>query len=139
MKERRRSAILEQGFGESEMSRQITIEVSDEVARQASRVAEQTSRPVEEVLSGWLESVITEMPVDGLSDQDVMALAELSLPPNQEALLSGLLSKNSEEALDQQERSQLDQLMRLYEHGLLRKSQALRVAVERGLRPPLQS
>ena len=119
------------------MSREITIEVSDEVARQASRVAEQTSRRVEEVLSGWLESVITEMPVDGLSDQDVMALAELSLPPNQQTLLSSLLSKNSEEALDQQERSQLDQLMRLYEHGLLRKSQALRVAVQRGLRPPL--
>ena len=77
------------------MSRQITIEVSDEVARQASCVAEQTSRRVEEVLSGWLESVITEMPVDGLSDQDVMALAELSLPPNQEALLSGLFRKTA--------------------------------------------
>jgi len=28
--------------------------------------------------------------------------------------------------------------MRIYEHGLLRKAQALRVAVQRGLREPLQ-
>ncbi|HEY6328137.1 MAG TPA: hypothetical protein VI756_02290 [Blastocatellia bacterium] len=121
------------------MSRQITIEVSDEVAREASRVAEQTSRRVEEVLSGWLESVITGMPVDSLSDHDVMALAELSLPSEQQALLSDLLSKNSEGTLDRQALNQLDQLMRLYERGLLRKSQALRVSVQRGLRAPLEA
>jgi hypothetical protein len=29
-------------------------------------------------------------------------------------------------------------LMHVYEHGLLRKAQALRVAVQRGLRAPLE-
>ncbi|MGH9822753.1 MAG: hypothetical protein ACREDR_05815 [Blastocatellia bacterium] len=121
------------------MSRQIAIEVSEEVARQASRVAKQTSRRVEQVLADWLESVVTEMPVYALSDEDVLALAELSLPPDQQALLSDLLSKNTEGALGRLRRSELDQLMRVYEHGLLRKSQALRVAVQRGLREPLEA
>ena len=35
-------------------------------------------------------------------------------------------------------RRRLDELMHVYEQGLLRKAQALRVAVQRGLREPLQ-
>lgn len=33
--------------------------------------------------------------------------------------------------------ARLDELMHLYRRGLVRKAQALKVAVERGLRPPL--
>jgi len=38
---------------------------------------------------------------------------------------------------DSERRRQLSKLMRIYERGLIRKAQALRVAVERGLREPL--
>lgn len=48
-----------------------------------------------------------------------------------------MLARNREDALNEEERRQLDELMRIYEHGLLRKSQALRVAVQRGLRERL--
>ena len=34
---------------------------------------------------------------------------------------------------------ELEEMMRLYERGLLRKSQALKVAVQRGLHEPLQA
>ena len=74
-----------------------------------------------------------------LSDEEVLALTDLQLTPEQQATLSNLLAQNREETLDIDGRRQLDELMRLYEHGLLRKAQALRVAVQRGLCEPLQS
>jgi dsDNA-binding SOS-regulon protein len=78
------------------------------------------------------------MPVDSLSDQEVLALTELQLTDEQQAVLSDLLAKNQDKTLDAGGRRQLDALMRIYERGLLRKAQALRVAVQRGLREPLQ-
>ena len=121
------------------MSRQITIEVSDEVARQASHVAAQTKRRLEDVLAGWLQSVISEMPVEALPDDELMALTELHLPPEQQAALSNLLERSRENMLDDDEKRRLDELMRVYERGLLRKAQALRAAVRRGLREPLKA
>ena len=56
----------------------------------------------------------------------------------QQATLSQLLAQNREEQLDADGRHQLDAFMHHYEQGLLRKAQALRVAVQRGLRAPLQ-
>ncbi|HEX8847491.1 MAG TPA: hypothetical protein VF791_22805 [Pyrinomonadaceae bacterium] len=121
------------------MSQQITIEVSEQVVRQATQVAAQTERSVEEVLASWLETVVTEMPVEELSDEELLALTELRLTDEQQATLDDLLTKNQEGILDAEAEKQLDELMRLYEHGLLRKSQALRVAVQRELIAPLQS
>lgn len=121
------------------MSQQITIEVSEQVVRQATQVAVETERSVEEVLASWLESVVTELPVEELPDAELLALTELQLADEQQATLSDLLAKNREGAIDVEGQRQLDELMRLYEHGLLRKSQALRVAVQRGLLLPLQS
>jgi hypothetical protein len=121
------------------MSQQITIEVSEQVVRQATQVAAQTERSVEEVLVAWLESVVTELPVEELPDAEVLALTELQLTNEQQTTLSELLAQNREGTLDVEGQKQLDELMRLYEHGLLRKSQALRVAVQRELIAPLQS
>ena len=121
------------------MSQQITIEVSEQVVRQAAQVAAQTKRSVEEVLAFWLESLITELPVEELSDDEVLALTELHFTDEQQAALSDLLAQNREGALDAEGQRRLDDLMRLYEHGLLRKSQAMRIAVQRGLIAPLQA
>src|SRR5262245_11400327 len=120
------------------MSSQITIEVSDQVVRHAAHVAAQTQRRIEEVLADWLERAITEIPVEELSDAEVLALTDLSLTAEQQTLLRDLLTRNREETLDAEGRRQLGSLMHIYEHGLLRKAQALRVAVQRGLRAPLE-
>ena len=120
------------------MSEQITLQVSDRVVNQAAQIASRTRRRVEEVLESWLEWASTEMPVEALSDKEVLALTELQLTDEQQAVLSDLLAKNQEGALAAEGQRQLDALMRVYEHGLLRKAQALRVAVQRGLREPLQ-
>jgi hypothetical protein len=52
---------------------------------------------------------------------------------------SELLERNREGALDAEGQRELGEMMRLYEHGLLRKAQAPKVAVQRGLREPLQA
>ena len=121
------------------MSRQVTIQVSEQVLRQAAQVAAQTHRSVEDVLAAWLESVTTERPVEELSDDEVLALSELRLTDEQDASLSDLLGQNREGMLDVEGQRALDEMMRLYEQGLLRKAQALKVAVQRGLREPLQA
>jgi predicted transcriptional regulator len=121
------------------MSQQITIEVPEQVVRRATQVAAQTERSVEEVLALWLENAVTEPPFCDLSDSEVLALTELRLTDEQKAALSELLAQNEEGTLDAEGQKQLDELIRLYEQGLLRKSQALRVAVQRELIAPLQS
>ena len=120
------------------MSQQITIQVSDRVIRQAAQVAAQSHLSVEGVLAAWLESVSTERPVEELSNDEILSLTELCLTDEQEARLSELLEQNQEGTLDADGQRKLDEMMRLYERGLLRKSQALKVAVQRGLREPLQ-
>jgi hypothetical protein len=85
-----------------------------------------------------LEHIVIERPVETLADEEVLALTELRLTPEEQSLLSDLLQRNSEGDLDADGQRQLDGLMRVYEKGLLRKAQALRVAVQRGLRAPLQ-
>ena len=63
--------------------------------------------------------------------------------PNTERLemreqeLGDLLARNREGQLSDSERARLDELMQIYRRGLVRKAQALKVAVERDLRPPL--
>jgi hypothetical protein len=120
------------------MYEQITLQVPDHVVRQAVHSALKSQQRVEEVLARWLEKTASEMPVDELPDEEVLSLTKLQLTPKQEANLSELLTRNREGTLEDKGRRELDELMRLYEHGLPRKAQALRVAVQRGLREPLQ-
>jgi hypothetical protein len=86
----------------------------------------------------WNEA-LTEVPVEALPDNEVLALANLKLGPDQQAILSNLLAKNREDKLNTEGHSQLDEVMHLYEQALLHKSEALRIAVQRGLRPRLES
>ena len=81
----------------------------------------------------------TERPIEELSDDEILTLTELRLTDEQDAILSELIERNREGELDADGQRKLDEMMRLYEHGLLRKSQALKVAVQRGLREPLQA
>jgi len=120
------------------MSQQITIHVSEQVARRAERLAAQTQQPVEDVLADWLEGVVTEEPVAELADDEVLRLTELHLTEEEENASSDLLDRNRERLLDDAGRRRLDELMLQYEQGLLRKAQALRVAAQRGLIEPLQ-
>lgn len=53
---------------------------------------------------------------------------------DEQMCLSELLAKNSEGRLAENERGQLDSLMKTYRMGRFRKAEAWKVAAERGLR-----
>jgi predicted transcriptional regulator len=119
------------------MSEIVTLEVPDELAERARAVAAQTHRPMEEVLLEWLARVAADVPVEELPDAEVLALRDLQLDAEEQAELSELLARQREGRLSDDERGRLDVLMRSYRQGMVRKAQALKVAVERGLQPPL--
>jgi len=89
------------------------------------------------VLTEWLDWAVVEPPVESLPDDKILALCDLQMDPAEQMELSRLLSENREGTLDSWGRAQLDKLMQAYRHGLVRKAQALKVAVQRKLRPPL--
>jgi ABC-type transport system involved in cytochrome c biogenesis ATPase subunit len=121
------------------MNQQVTLTVSENVWLYAKAVASRNKLRIDEVLSDWLEKVSNEIDVEKLSDSEVLALAELQMSPSQQILMDELQEENGEGALTIDERKQFDSLMEIYEDALLRKAQAFRVAVERGLMPPLSS
>ena len=119
------------------MSVKVMVELPDEVAQQARAAAAQTQQRFEDVLVSWLTCAGAEPPIDSLPDDQVLALCDAMLDPTSQEELSRLLAHNREGSLAEMERLRLDELMRLYRRGLIRKAQALRIAVARGLRPRL--
>jgi hypothetical protein len=119
------------------MSEKVTVELPEELAQRVRAVAAQTHRRFEEVLVEWLDRAGTEPAVESLSNEEVLALCQRQLDAGQQEELSELLARNREGVLQEAERDRLDELMRLYRRGLVRKAQALRTAVARGLKPRL--
>ena len=61
--------------------------------------------------------------------------AKWRIPEQRE--LGALLARQREGSLDGVERHRLNELMDIYRRGMVQKAQALKVAVDRGLQPPL--
>ncbi|MFN0111557.1 MAG: hypothetical protein ACKVZH_22070 [Blastocatellia bacterium] len=120
------------------MSKQVTVQVSDYAIQHVTRIAASSKQSVESVLSKLIDSQVAESPVEFLPDDAVLALSEMRMSDEQDEELSDLLARQREAQLDAEGRRRLSELMQIYERGLLRKSEALRVAVERGLREPLR-
>jgi hypothetical protein len=120
-----------------DMSEIVTLVLPDSVAQSARVVAERTHRRVEDVLVDWLDRLAVELPVDALPDDQVLALRDLQMADAQQAELSALLALQRERVLAAPERARLDELMEIYRRGMVRKAQAVKVAVDRGLQPRL--
>lgn len=121
------------------MSYTVMLELPDNIAQNARQVAMQTERSITDVLLAWLDQAVTEIPVEELSDEQVLALNTTELEASVQAELSDLLALNREGTLPDRQRRRLDELMQIYRHNLVRKAAALKVAVDRGLRPPLNT
>jgi hypothetical protein len=119
------------------MSEIVTLELPDHVVRSARAVAERTHRSVEEVLMDWIDQAAAEVPVDCLSDEAILGLCDRQLSDQEQEELSCLLARNCEGQLEDADHARLDALMQMYRQGLVRKAQAWRVAVARGLRAML--
>lgn len=129
------------------MSTQITITLSDELYQQAERFARLANRDLATVLTDAIQGSIspvssradTLIPMNKLSDQEVLALTELQLEASQDESLSQLLDRQQAGQLTETDNHELQALMEIYQEGLLRKATALSEAVQRGLIPPLAS
>lgn len=119
------------------MSERVTLELSDNLAKSARFVAAQTHRSVEDVLIAWLDRASVDIPVELLPDEQVLALRDQQLDAADQEELSDLLAEQREGMLAAEGRVRLEELMNTYRQGMVRKAQALKVAVERGLQPRL--
>ena len=101
------------------MSEIVTLEIPDALAQSARAVAEQTHRRVEDVLIEWLDRAATELPVELLPDDQVLALRDMQMDDAQQAELSELLARQREGVLTNAERGQLETLMGIYRRGMV--------------------
>lgn len=119
------------------MTTRVTLELPDPLVQQVRAFAHQTQQPWENVLLEWLIRAAAELPVELLPDDRVLELCELQLDPQRQARLSALLEGQRENTLTPPEQIELAELMQHYRTGMLRKAEALKVAVDRRLRPSL--
>lgn len=128
------------------MSTQVVVTLTDAVYRRAEHLAQLTHRDIADVLADTLELSLPSLepqtklvkPVTELSDDELLTLTDLQMNPEQDQRLSVLLDKQQAGLLTEMERTELLALMQVYQEGLLRKAQALREAVQRGLRKSLE-
>jgi hypothetical protein len=128
------------------MATRVVVTLPDDVYRRVEQLAQLTNRDVADLLADTITLSLSPLDiftqsvqaVTSLSDEDVLALTELQMLPAQDRRLSALLQKQQAQALSDPERTELLALMQVYQEGLLRKAQALREAVRRGLRMPLK-
>ena len=122
------------------MGVQLTVTLPDYVYQRARRLAELTGRDVADILVDRLDSLLPPLssesdirPVETLSDEDVLVLADSQMEADQGSRLSVLLQKQQADTINDGERAELSMLMEIYDAGQLRKSQALVEAVKCGL------
>ncbi len=129
------------------MSSQITLNLPDDILQKAELWAQRSGRPVGDLLAETIELSMRplgsphpeERTPSSWTDQEVLANADLEMPDADDKHLSELLDRQKSGLLANGEQAELAGLMELYQLGLLRKAQALREAVRRGLREPLKS
>lgn len=119
------------------MTTQVTLELPESLAQQAKAFAIQTQQRWEDVLLDWLTRAAAELPVELLADEQILQLCDSQLGSHQQERLSELLAIQQEQNLTASEQLELAELMQHYRYGMLRKAEALKVAVQRGLRPTL--
>ena len=128
------------------MSTQITLTLPDETYRRAVHLAQLTGRDIAVVLADTLDISLqplnadftTDETIGSLSDAEVLAAADAQMETAADQRFSVLLDRQQAGSLTDVERPELLSLMQAYQEGLLRKAQALREAVRRGLRAPLE-
>jgi len=119
------------------MAENVTLTLPEDLAEQARAVAASTRQTVQDVLLGWIRLGGAEPILEHLPDQELLAVCDSQLDPARDEELAELLERNQEGELGAAERARLEELMRGYRVGLIRKAQAIKIAVTRGLRPRL--
>lgn len=134
------------------METQITLNLPSSVYDKAKHFAQLTNRDIADVLTQAITlsllpiapkeaptTNLENLSINSLPDEEVIALTELQMAPEQDQRLSELLYNQQAGTLKDGEHSELLALMQVYQENLLLKANALREAVVRGLREPLDA
>lgn len=127
------------------MGTQITITLDDDAYERAVLFAKLSSQDIDSVVSDTIQLAIPAVngnnreitPIQELSDERVIELAELRMNPSQDAKFSELLDRQQEGLLTEKEGQELQVLMQSYQEDSVRKAIAISEAVKRGLMQPL--
>lgn len=118
---------------------EVTINLPERVFANLSSVADKSHRRVDEIIA---EKIERDFAIDAedlakqialCSDKEVREIAELQMPPKQDARLSSLLQKQNEKDLTETEQKELWKLIELNRLTTLKKAFALREISRRGL------
>ena len=119
------------------MTTKMTVELPDDLIRDVRAEAARMRRSFDDVLAEWIRRASKEPPLESLSDAEVLAICDYDWEQGLQEELSGLLDGNREGELDAPGKERLEALMGVYRRDLVRKAQALHIAVTRGIRPRL--
>lgn len=115
------------------MTKKITLQLRDEVIARALEVAGRSHRDLEAVLEEWLQDYVDDLPIEQLSDREILSLCKFELNPMYQHELRYLLYHHQQDTLTVTQGTRLDQLLRVYRKGLVRRARAHQVALARGL------
>jgi len=123
---------------------QYVLTVPDDVYRRARKIADQTTRPVDQVLIEHLRTLPSVLPplpqaeeaelqaLHVLSDDALWTIAREQMVTADDERLQALMQKNSLGTITQVEHTELGQLVERSQRLLLRKSAAAALLAERG-------
>jgi negative regulator of replication initiation len=128
------------------MSMPITVNVPDNLYRHIKRLAQASGRNVADVMNSMMSVSLlpltiptSEVPLEKLSDAEVLELADSRMNPTQNARMSELLDKQQAGDISSAEKDELAVLVYIYEQGSLLKVKALSEAIRRGMREPVNA
>lgn len=125
----------------------VTIHLPDDLYQRAERFARLSNRDLESIITDTVQSLLPPMgnhidalqPIEVLSDQEILALANSKMGSDPDSRMSFLLAAQRENELIEGEAQELQALMQTYQEGWLRQTTALVQAIERGLMEPMDS
>lgn len=120
---------------------EVTIDIPKQIYQDISQLAKRRKKSVDKIIQQAVLREVKEFsfekederPLADCSDAEVLTLANSKMSETEARRQSELLEKQREELITPFERNELDVLFRVYQVGNLRKAQAIREAVERGL------
>ncbi len=125
------------------MSTQLTLDLPENLVARARTIALRAGQSVNDLLAESIElslkpwGSVVEGDIHRCGDEEVLNACGLELSTEDDSRLTELLHRQQAETLLVQEQAELASLMQVYQEGLVRKAEALREAVRRGLRGPV--
>lgn len=115
------------------MKKRVTLNLSDDILQRALEIAARSQRELEDVLEEWIDRYADDLPVDTLSDDELMRLIAFEMNIIQKQELRNLLYAHRVRKLTDEESIRMDNLLQIYRRGIVRRAKAMEIAIARGL------